>query len=111
MKKTRPALSIVPPSIMLLSIVLGSGLAAAQTTDQPAGQPENCQAQPDGNTTQNKDVQQQKPRSDNLSGSLQPCGGVLKPPPTGDRNATAPPSTGSDMPVIKPGQVPPQTSR
>lgn len=60
-----------------------------------------------GNGAQKQDGQQ----SDNLSGSLQPCGGVLKPPPTGDKNAAQPPDDGSQMPVIKPGQVPPQTSK
>ncbi|MEI9432182.1 hypothetical protein [Mesorhizobium sp. Cs1299R1N3] len=44
-----------------------------------------------------------------MSKQLGDCGGVLKPPPTGDQNAMAPPPTGSDMPVIKPGEVPPQT--
>ena len=58
------------------------------------------------NGTQKQDGQQY----DNLSVSLQPCGGVLKPPPTGDKNAAQPPDDGSQMPVIKPGQVPPQTS-
>jgi hypothetical protein len=84
--------------------------AAAQGTDQPKA-PQDCQAMPDsdngGNGTQKQDGQQ----SDNLSGSLQPCGGVLKPPPTGDKNAAQPPDNGSQMPVIKPGQVPPQTSK
>ena len=100
--------------VLGLAAVLMSGLpAAAQTAGQPK-QLENCQAQPDTNSNG-----AQKPQSDaqpnaqsgDLTASLQPCGGVLKPPPTGDKNATQPPATGSDMPVIKPGQVPPQTSQ
>lgn len=99
--------------IFALSLVLASGLAAsAQTTDQALGQQsQDCQAQPDSKTPQDKDAQPRKPRSDDLSGSLKPCGGVLTPPPTGDNNAATPPATGGDMPVIKPGQVPPQTSK
>ncbi|MEZ2329898.1 hypothetical protein AB6802_09250 [Mesorhizobium sp. RCC_202] len=84
--------------------------AAAQTADQPQV-PQDCQAQPDSNNGGNGAQKQDGQQSDNLSGSLQPCGGVLKPPPTGDDNATQPPADGSQMPVIKPGQVPPQTSK
>ncbi len=82
--------------------------AAAQTA---AGQPKdqqarNCQAMPDANDQQQK--QKQQAETDELSKQLGNCGGVLKPPPTGDNNAAAPPATGSEMPVIKPGEVPPQ---
>jgi len=84
--------------------------AAAQTADQPKA-PQDCQAQPDNGGSGGNGVQKQDgEQSGSLSGSLQPCGGVLKPPPTGDNNATQPPADGSQMPVIKPGQVPPQTS-
>lgn len=82
--------------------------AAAQTADQPkVQQTQDCQAQPDSNNGAQKQTGEQ---SGTLSGNLQACGGVLKPPPTGDDNATEPPADGSQMPVIKPGQVPPQTS-
>lgn len=77
--------------------------AAAQTAAQPT---QNCQATPDANDQQQK--QKQQADTDELSKQLGNCGGVLKPPPTGDKNATTPPATGSDMPVIKPGEVPPQ---
>ena len=81
--------------------------AAGQTADQPkAQQTQDCQAAPDSNGAQKQTGEQ----SGTVSGNLQPCGGVLKPPPTGDNNATQPPADGSQMPVIKPGQVPPQTS-
>lgn len=84
--------------------------AVAQAAYQPEEQPtQNCQAQPDANGQQQK--QKQQADSDELSKKLGNCGGVLKPPPTGDQNATKPPPTGSDMPVIKPGEVPPQTGQ
>ncbi|RAZ72616.1 hypothetical protein [Mesorhizobium atlanticum] len=84
--------------------------AAAQTAAQPKGQPtQNCQAQTDANGQQQK--QKQQADTDELSKQLSNCGGVLKPPPTGDDNATPPPPTGSEMPIIKPGEVPPQTSK
>ncbi|WP_296744199.1 hypothetical protein [Mesorhizobium sp.] len=93
------------------AIVLASALpATAQTGNQPENPKiENCEVKPDAAKKDNGG--QQDAQSDNLSGSLAPCGGVLKPPPTGDRNATQPPANGSDMPVIKPGQVPPQTAK
>ncbi|TPI43658.1 hypothetical protein FJ414_02230 [Mesorhizobium sp. B3-1-6] len=84
--------------------------AAAQTAAQPKDQQaQNCQAKPDANDQQQK--QKQQADTDELSKQLGNCGGVLKPPPTGDKNATPPPPTGSDMPVIKPGEVPPQTGQ
>ncbi|NUS20026.1 MAG: hypothetical protein HOQ25_09580 [Mesorhizobium sp.] len=84
--------------------------AAAQTTAQPKDpQARNCQAKPNANDQQQK--QKQMAAADELSKQLSDCGGVLKPPPTGDQNATPPPPTGSEMPIIKPGEVPPQTSK
>ncbi|TGV41581.1 hypothetical protein EN811_26190, partial [bacterium M00.F.Ca.ET.168.01.1.1] len=46
--------------------------------------------------------------SDNgLTGKLKPCGGVLQPPPTGDQGMAQPAPEEGNMPVIKPGEVPP----
>ncbi|TIS61507.1 MAG: hypothetical protein E5W93_07520 [Mesorhizobium sp.] len=94
--------------------------AAAQTQPQNA-RIEDCQvkpdenAKPDANATPKENGVQPKAQADdlskNLTASLAPCGGVLKPPPTGDQNATVPPSGISQMPVIRPGEVPPQTSK
>ncbi|TPN81981.1 hypothetical protein FJ987_16990 [Mesorhizobium sp. CU2] len=81
---------------------------AAQTAAEEPKQTQDCQATPDANDQQQK--QKQQADTDELSKQLGNCGGVLKPPPTGDQNATTPPATGSDMPVIKPGEVPPQNS-
>ena len=84
--------------------------AAAQSAGQPKDlQVQDCQAKPDANDQQQK--QKQEADTDQLSKQLGNCGGVLKPPPNGDQNATTPPPTGNDMPVIKPGEVPPQTGQ
>lgn len=84
--------------------------AAAQTPQRPNDQQtQNCQAKPDANDQTQK--QKQQAETDQLSKQLTDCGGVLKPPPTGDQNAKTPPPTGNDMPVIKPGQVQPQTGK
>ncbi len=103
-------------ALLGLAVVLASALpATAQTGNQPKDpRIENCQVKPQEDGTlkrQNGGQPKILAQSDNLSDSLASCGGVLKPPPTGDRNAAVPPANGSDMPVIKPGQVPPQTSK
>jgi hypothetical protein len=102
-------------ALLIAAFVLIPALpAAAQTAqaldEQPMDQQaQNCQAKPDANDQRQK--QKQEADTDELSKQLGNCGGVLKPPPTGDKNATPPPPTGSDMPVIEPGQVPPQTGQ
>ena len=93
-------------ALMLIPAMPAAGQTAAQSEDQLS---QNCQVKPDANGQQQK--QKQEADADQLSKQLGNCGGVLKPPPTGDQNATTPPPTGSDMPVIKPGEVPPQTGQ
>ncbi|CDX40074.1 conserved exported hypothetical protein [Mesorhizobium sp. SOD10] len=102
-------------ALLIAAFVLTSALPAAAQTAQPLDeqpkdqQAQNCQAKPEPNDQRQK--QKQEADTDELSKQLGNCGGVLKPPPTGDKNAARPPPTGSDMPVIKPGQVPPQTGQ
>ncbi|WFP61507.1 MULTISPECIES: hypothetical protein [unclassified Mesorhizobium] len=102
-------------ALLGLAIVLMSGMTAVAQTQPKNPQIEDCQVKPDDNAMPKQNGQQPKAQADsqsnNLSGSLAPCGGVLKPPPTGDKNATIPPPTGSEMPVIKPGEIPPQPSK
>ena len=93
-------------AVALIPVLPAVAQTAAQPKDQQA---QNCQAKPDANDPQQK--QKQQADTDELSKQLSNCGGVLKPPPTGDQNATTPPPTGSEMPVIKPGEVPPQTGQ
>ncbi|MBZ9675699.1 hypothetical protein [Mesorhizobium sp. ES1-1] len=92
--------------IILSSVLLlAAAPAMAQTQpDQtlPPSQSTNCQAKTDSEG-------QQKPATgDNLSQTLGDCGGVLKPPATGDHDMTAPAPDQGKTPVIKPGEVPPQ---
>ena len=81
-----------------------AGPAAAETNGQTGQAPAPsmpCQAQPqDGNG-------QTKSNNESLSETLDPCDGVLQPPPTGDQGVITPPDEGK-TPVIKPGQVPAQ---
>ncbi|MBZ9756180.1 hypothetical protein LB524_12850 [Mesorhizobium sp. ESP6-5] len=75
--------------------------AAAQTAQQsPNQQADKCRAQTDQGGKQ--------PGSGDLSEKLNDCGGVLKPPPTGDQGMAAPAPDEGKTPVIKPGEVPPQ---
>ncbi|RUX34424.1 hypothetical protein EOA23_02430 [Mesorhizobium sp. M2A.F.Ca.ET.042.01.1.1] len=96
-------------ALLIAAFALMPALPVAAQTAEPDQQTQNCQAKPDANDQQQK--QKQEADTDELSKQLGNCGGVLKPPPTGDKNATTPPPTGSEMPVIKPGEVPPQTGQ
>ncbi|CCV07957.1 conserved exported hypothetical protein [Mesorhizobium metallidurans STM 2683] len=101
-----------PLHILLVAGALALPLAvpaAAQTPDQTESQARGrCQAAP-------QNGQQQKPPANNdgsnrnsLSDTLDPCDGVLQPPPTGDQGMAAPPPDEGKTPVIKPGEVPVQ---
>ncbi|TKB19340.1 MAG: hypothetical protein E5V75_07695 [Mesorhizobium sp.] len=102
--------------LLTMAAVMMSALpAVAQTADQPMDQqliPDlqqlgDCQAKPDTKEPQ------QKPQAatNELSETLDRCGGVLKPPPTGDKNTTVPPADNSQMPIIEPDQLPPQNPK
>ncbi|TGU89143.1 hypothetical protein EN794_045380 [Mesorhizobium sp. M00.F.Ca.ET.151.01.1.1] len=76
--------------------------AAAQTAQQiPNQQGDKCRVQTDQGG-------KQQSGSGDLSEKLGDCGGVLKPPATGDQGMAAPAPDEGNTPVIKPGEVPPQ---
>lgn len=88
------------------AVVLGAMPAAAQTQQQPpAVSP--CQAEPDRNGSDDGRAGRQPPAGD-LTQKLDPCDGVLKPPPTGDGDMTEPAPDLGNTPIIRPGEVPPQ---
>lgn len=74
--------------------------ADEQKPDEQRSQQQNCRIQPGD--------QQKQTNGKDLTEKLEPCAGVLKPPPTGDQNTTAPPADSGNMPIIKPGETPPQ---
>lgn len=92
--------------LAIASLMLVLAVPAAAQTDQQQGtnnlapQADKCRIQPD----QGK----QQPDSGNLTEKLNDCGGVLKPPATGDQGMATPAPDEGKTPVIKPGQVPPQ---
>lgn len=91
--------------LAIASLMLALAVPAAAQTDQqgtnnPTPQADKCRIQPD----QGK----QQPESGNLTEKLNDCGGVLKPPATGDQGMATPAPDEGKTPVIKPGQVPPQ---
>ena len=77
--------------------------ASAQTSQQqnPAPQADKCGIQTDQGG-------KQQPGGGNLTDKLNDCGGVLKPPATGDQGMAAPAPDEGKTPVIKPGEVPAQ---
>ncbi|MER9439946.1 hypothetical protein NKI79_00830 [Mesorhizobium sp. M0340] len=91
--------------LIFLPYMLGAMVLAAPAAAQPGeqAQSDRCKVEP-----QDQKNQQQKPAGSNLSDTLEPCGGVLKPPPTGDQGMATPPPNEGKTPVLKPGEVPPQ---
>lgn len=90
--------------LQLLPAVLLLATPAAAQTENPAPS-EKCRVQP----APQQDGQQKPPAAgESLTETLDPCDGVLKPPPTGDRDITAQPPDQGKMPIIKPGEVPAQ---
>lgn len=85
-------------SCALILSLTGPALAQTEQQAQPA---DKCRVQTD------QDGKQQ-PGSGDLSEKLNDCGGVLKPPATGDQGMAAPAPDQGNTPVIKPGQVPAQ---
>ncbi|PBB24622.1 MULTISPECIES: hypothetical protein [unclassified Mesorhizobium] len=92
--------------LAIASLLLALAVPAAAQTDQqqgtnnPTPQADKCRVEPD----QGK----QQPGGGNLSEKLNDCGGVLKPPATGDQGMATPAPDVGKTPVIKPGQVPAQ---
>lgn len=75
--------------------------AVAQTQQNPAQQADKCRIETDQGG-------KQQSGSGNLTEKLNDCGGVLKPPATGDQGMAAPAPDEGKTPVIKPGEVPTQ---
>ena len=92
--------------LAIASLMLALAVPAAAQTDQQQGtnnpnpQVDKCLVQPD----QGK----QQPGGGDLSEKLNDCGGVLKPPATGDQGMATPAPDEGKTPVIKPGEVPAQ---
>ncbi|WP_137933948.1 hypothetical protein [Mesorhizobium comanense] len=91
-----------PLAIASYALILSlTGPALAQTGQQQAEPTDKCRVE----TEQSG---KQQPGNGNLSEKLNYCGGVLKPPATGDQGMAAPAPDEGKTPVIKPGQVPAQ---
>ena len=98
--------------------VLAIASPALAQNGNGAPSPGNCQATPPPGANSGPNGGSDKPGqvdpghtgSTSLSNRLDPCDGVLKPPPTGDQEMAQPPPPAGEMPVIKPGELPPQQS-
>lgn len=103
-------------SVATLIVTLAASGSAFAQADTTAQKPQDCLARPEQNSGANaapeakgNKTQQQTSDSDTLTGKLDPCEGVLKPPPVGDQMATPAPDQGT-TPVIRPDQIEPQTT-
>jgi hypothetical protein len=94
-------LAIVPFSLMLALAMPAAAQTDQQQSDSQAPQADKCRIQTEQGA-------KQQPGSDNLTEKLNDCGGVLKPPATGDQGMAAPAPDEGKTPVIKPGEVPVQ---
>lgn len=95
--------------VLMLALAFPAMAQAAEETapGQTGSQTEKCKVQPEpesGKPTQNDKTGDQK----NLTQKLDPCNGVLTPPPTGDTGMTKPAPDEGKTPVIKPGEIPAQ---
>ncbi|MCO6051177.1 hypothetical protein NGM99_15435 [Mesorhizobium sp. RP14(2022)] len=101
----------LPALALGASLVFGSSAFAQAPSDPPAGPgstTEDCQASNSDNPVDNGTTQTP---STNLTQTLNNCGSVLQPPPTGDSGVTQPiPDTG-EMPVVPPSAVPAQPAQ
>jgi hypothetical protein len=98
-------LAVVPFSLMLALAMPAAAQTDQQQNDSQAPQADKCQVQTEQGAKQQPE---QQSGSDNLTEKLSDCGGVLKPPATGDQGMAAPAPDEGKTPVIKPGEVPPQ---
>jgi hypothetical protein len=94
-----------PITIASLMLALAAP-AAAQTQQNPAQQ--NPVQQADKCRIQTDQGSKQQSGGGNLTEKLNDCGGVLKPPATGDQGMAAPAPDEGKTPVIKPGELPAQ---
>lgn len=105
--------------IAIIVVALSAGVAAsfAQNGENTAPDivppPGNCQAAPqdqDGGKDQSSQTDPSHTGSTSLTEKLDPCDGVLKPPPVGDQQMTQPPPATGEMPVIRPDELPQQSN-
>nr|WP_189644570.1 hypothetical protein [Mesorhizobium sp. M9A.F.Ca.ET.002.03.1.2] len=103
------------PSTLRMGVLGALALAAPvaaqtdnQAPDQAPVQPGSCQAEPQNGQQLKPPVNNGVSNNNSLTDTLDPCNGVLLPPPTGDFGITALPPDEGKTPVIKPGEVPPQ---
>lgn len=80
--------------------------AAAQIAAEPAPSAnEDCRLPPPG---EDGAAGRAAPDGESLSEMLDPCAGVLRPPPVGDADMVAPPPATGETPVIRPEDLPTQ---
>jgi hypothetical protein len=102
--------------VTTLVFALAASAPAFAQGEDAAGDAEDCLARPGQNPgalaapeAKTNQAQEQSSDSETLSGKLDPCNGVLRPPPVGDQMATPAPDEGK-TPIIRPDEIEPQTA-
>ena len=103
-----------PLAIVVGMAILSAAMPASAQTDAKPAPASPCQAQPDANSNAGNNggrSGEDKTQAGSLTEKLDPCNGVLKPPPTGDTDMTEPAPNQGKTPIIKPGDVPSQAPK
>jgi len=87
-------------------------VTASAAQPVPESQPnfdDECQLQaPGGDLESNRGKGSETLADQSLTETLDPCNGVLKPPPVGDQELTIPPPATGETPVVPPHLLPEQ---
>jgi hypothetical protein len=94
-------------SSIWIAAVVATGATASEHERAVIPPPEDCLARPNGNQQQRQTYPQ---TTESLTEKLDPCNGVLEPPPVGDQELTLYPPDIGEMRIIEPDELPPQQS-
>lgn len=98
---------ILITSAAVLLAISEASLAQDREATPPS---DKCRAAPqtESQDQRQKNTDTSQRNQQPLAEKLDPCGGVLKPPPVGDQEMSRPPPQTGEMPVLKPGDLPGQ---
>jgi len=100
--------TLLPMALGAGFIAIGAWPALAQdgsdTPSDPLVVTEDCEVAP----LAEGEVPPPSETPDTLSDALDPCNGVLEPPPSGDHEMTITPPPVGETPIIEPEDLPPQ---
>ena len=94
--------------LSIIAMTMSVSPVLAQDEAEPSSQQDRCQAHPDAKDNRGGTEPDNDDERNSTADVLEDCGGVLRPPPTGDREMTEPPPETGKTPVIRPEDLPGQ---